>query len=53
MEPQYRIHELTTAGWEDWNEKTPSMTKDECQQLFENLIGDGYNPNRMKIVRVS
>ena len=53
MEPQYRIQEQTTTGWEDWNEQTPSMNKEECKELFQNLIGDGYNPNRLKIVRVS
>jgi len=53
MEPQYRIQELSTIGWTDYNEKTPSMTKEDCQQLFQSLVFDGYNPNRLKIVRVS
>ena len=53
MEPQYRIQELSTIGWTDYNEKTPSMNKEDCQQLFQSLVFDGYNPNRLKIVRVS
>ena len=53
IEPQYRLHELTTTGLEDWNENTPSMNKEECTQLYQNLLGDGMNPKRLKIVRVS
>mgnify|MGYP001332799312 FL=1 len=53
MEPKYRINERTTVGWEDWNESTPSMNKEECQELYRNLLGDGMNPDDLKIVRVS
>ena len=53
MEPQYRIMEQSTTGWVDWNEKTPSMTKDECQELYQQLLGDGINPRDLKIVRIS
>ena len=53
MEPQYRILEQSTTGWVDWNEKTPSMTKDECQELYQQLLGDGINPRDLKIVRIS
>ena len=53
IEPQYRIQELSTIGWTDWNDQTPSMNKEECTQLYQNLLGDGMNPKRLKIVRVS
>jgi len=53
MEPQYRIQEMSTTGWHDWNDQTPSMSKEDCQKLFQGLIGDGMNPNHLKIVRVS
>ena len=53
MEPKYRLMELTTIGWEDWNEKTPDMNKEQCQELYQGLIGDGINPDDLKIVRVA
>ena len=53
MEPQYRIMEQSTTGWVDWNEQTPSMTKEDCQELYRSLLGDGMNPQDIKIVRVS
>ena len=53
MEPQYRLQELTTTGWTDWNDQTPSMTKEDCQRFYQDLIFDGHNPNHLKIVRVS
>ena len=53
IEPQYRIQELSTIGWTDWNDQTPSMNKEDCQKLFQDLVFDGMNPKRLKIVRVS
>tara|TARA_A100001011_G_scaffold310927_1_gene327808 strand:+ start:8754 stop:8894 length:141 start_codon:yes stop_codon:yes gene_type:complete len=45
--------EQSTTGWVDWNEQTPSMTKEDCQELYRSLLGDGMNPQDIKIVRVS
>ena len=53
MEPQYRIMEMSTTGWVDWNEQTPSMSKEDCRELYRSLLGDGMSPNDLKIVRVS
>ena len=53
IEPQYRLQELSTIGWTDWNENTPSMNKEDCSDLYRGLINDGMNPNHLKIVRVS
>ena len=53
MEPLYRIEELSTTGWNDWDEKKPSMSKEECQALYKTLINDGINPDDLKIKRVS
>mgnify|MGYP001501128836 CR=1 FL=1 len=53
MEPKYRILELSTTGWEDWDKTAPSMLKEDCQELFQELVGDGISPNYLKIVRVA
>ena len=53
MEPLYKIHELTTTGWVDWDDNAPPMVKEECQELYRSLLGDGMNPDDLKIVRVS
>ena len=53
MEPQYRIEELTTVGWEDWDRNAPSMIKEDCQELYQQMVGDGTNPNDIRIKRVS
>ena len=53
MEPQYRILEQSTTGWVDWNAQTPSMSKADCQELYNSLLGDGISPSDLKIVRVS
>ena len=52
MESQYRILEQTTVGWVDWDENAPSMTKEDCHQLYQSLVGDGRNPRDLKIKRV-
>ena len=53
MTPLYRIEEQSTTGWSDWNEEEPSMTKEECQKLYQTLINDGMNPDDLRIKRVS
>jgi len=53
MEPLYKIQEQTTIGWEDWDGSSQPMTKEDCQELYQQLLGDGTNPDDLKIVRVS
>tara|TARA_B000000557_G_scaffold77893_1_gene62414 strand:- start:285 stop:446 length:162 start_codon:yes stop_codon:yes gene_type:complete len=53
MEPQYRIMEMSTTGWVDWDRTAPSMTKEDCSELYQELLGDGMAPQALKIVRVS
>tara|TARA_B100000963_G_scaffold207056_1_gene180329 strand:- start:152 stop:313 length:162 start_codon:yes stop_codon:yes gene_type:complete len=52
MEPQYRILEQTTIGWVDYDPNAPNMDKEDCQQLYKSLVGDGINPRDLKIKRV-
>ena len=47
-ETLYRIEELTTSGWnvvEVWDVK---LTKEQAKQRLNDLIAEGYNPNRLR-----
>jgi G:T-mismatch repair DNA endonuclease (very short patch repair protein) len=49
-ETLYRIEELTTSGWnvvEVWDVK---LTKDQASKRLEELIAEGYNPNRLRAI---
>jgi len=51
-EPLYKIEEEGTNGWfllEDYQ----NLTKERCSEIWKNLIAEGYNPNRLKIIRIS
>jgi hypothetical protein len=50
MEKLYRIEELCTTGWELVDEKYVNMTKEVTQQVLNQLIADGYNPNSLRAV---
>jgi hypothetical protein len=50
MEKLYRIEELCTSGWELVDEKYVDMTKEETQNVLNQLIADGYNPNALRAV---
>ncbi len=50
-ETLYRIEELTTSGWnvvEVWDVK---LTKEQAKQRLDDLIAEGYNPNRLRATR--
>jgi hypothetical protein len=47
-EKLYRIEELCTTGWELVDEKYVNMTKEVTQQVLNQLITDGYNPNSLR-----
>ena len=49
-ETLYRIEELTTSGWnvvEVWDVK---LTKEQASRRIEELIAEGYNPNRLRAI---
>ena len=48
--PLYKIEEESTSGW---HEVGTSLTRDECEQIYNRLLDDGVNPNRIKIARIS
>ena len=48
MTQLYRVEELTTSGWnvvEVWDVK---LTKEQATQRLNDLIAEGYNPNRLR-----
>jgi hypothetical protein len=49
-EPLYRIEELATTGWELIGEK---LTRSQASDRLQDLINEGYNPNRLRAVRES
>ena len=51
-EPLYQIQEEGTDGWY-LLENHQNLTKEKCSEVWKSLISEGYNPNRLKIVRTS
>jgi hypothetical protein len=45
----YKIEEQVTTGWEIIE---TNLTKEECKEQYEALIGDGVSPQRIKITRI-
>ena len=48
--PLYKIEEESTSGW---HEVRTSLTKKECEEVYDSLLDDGINPKRIKIIRIS
>ena len=48
MEKLYRIEELTTSGWELVDVDTVQLTKEQASAKLNDLIAEGYNPNRLR-----
>ena len=45
----YKIEEEQTVGW---TLIKSDLTKEECNEQYEKLIGDGVSPDRIKITRL-
>ena len=45
----YKIEEEQTIGW---TLIKSDITKEECKEQYEKLIGDGVSPDRIKITRL-
>jgi len=46
----YRIEELYTNGWELIDESAVQLTKEQCDQLLQEYLERGYNPNCLRAV---
>ena len=45
----YKIEEEQTVGW---TLIKSDITKEECKEEYDRLIGDGVSPDRIKITRL-
>jgi hypothetical protein len=51
MEKLYKIQEYSTTGWEDVSEPMcRKLTKEQCSIRIEELLAEGYNPNRLQAI---
>ena len=44
----YRIEELSTSGWELFDSDYCQLTREQAKNKLDQLIADGYNPNRLR-----
>ena len=50
--PTYKVLRLTTEGWTDFDSRTAvNLTKEQCDQVIQNLIADGVDYREIKAVR--
>ena len=47
----YRILRLTTEGWTLADDQAVNLTKQQCDQVIQNLIADGVDYREIKAVR--
>ena len=50
MEKLYRIEELATSGWSQVDDNDHHLTKEQATNRLDQLISEGYNPNRLRVV---
>jgi len=48
----YRIEEFFTNGWDLIDNDSSKLTKEECDAKLQFYIEKGYNPQRLRAVRV-
>ena len=48
METLYRIEELGTNGWFLTEVSDVKLTKEKATERLNELIDEGYNPNRLR-----
>ena len=50
MEKRYRIEELCTNGWNLTEPTDVNLTKEEASKRLDELLAEGYNPNRLRAI---
>jgi len=48
METLYRIEELATNGWHIIEKSDTKLTKEQAKERLDQLLAEGYNPNRLR-----
>lgn len=46
----YRIEENFTGGWELIDTEAQKLTKEQCDQLLQQYLAQGHNPNYLRAV---
>lgn len=49
-EALYRIEEFATIGWQTVTDME-RLNRARAKEEYEGLINEGYNPNRLRIIR--
>lgn len=54
MEKQklYKVVELSTNGWHPVVDADYRLTQDQAKARYNELLGEGYSPDRIKVVRI-
>tara|TARA_Y100000004_G_scaffold87999_1_gene98636 strand:+ start:438 stop:602 length:165 start_codon:yes stop_codon:yes gene_type:complete len=50
-EKLYRIEELETSGWTLVNPTDVGLNKEQATIRYDELLGEGIPPNRLRVVR--
>lgn len=51
MTQLYQIQELYTDGWALIEEDAKNLTKEQCDQLLNYYLSQGYNPKYLRAIR--
>ena len=49
-EKRYTVAEFATSGWSAVDERSVHLTREQAKTRIEELIEEGYNPNRLKAI---
>jgi|TARA_B100000287_G_C20320237_1_gene657490 hypothetical protein len=52
-EKRYKILELVTTGYHLIENRAYNLTREECDALINEYVGNGQNPNSLKAVLVN
>jgi hypothetical protein len=50
MERLYRIEEESTSGWHLTELTDVKLTREQAKQRLEQLLREGYNPERLRAI---
>lgn len=48
MKQLYKIEEFGTMGWELISEEATKLSKEQCDEMLQMYMNQGYNPSRMR-----
>ena len=48
----YKILTFNTNGWNLVEDYANNLTKEQCNSMLQDLVNEGYNPNKLKAVTV-